>query len=550
MITYNADAFPMFGYLYHFPAGEHNPETDKVDIYEFDTDDYLGSIPQVKYTYNVVGNMNEYSLAIGETTFGGREELVDPKGILDYGSLIYLSLQRCKTARDAIKFINESVNTYGYHSEGESFSIADPDEIWIMDLISKGPQEEGDPTRFVWVATRVPDGHISGHANLPRTRKINWDDTENVMYASDVYEFAKKKGYTTKSKEEFDFTEAYYPVTPASARQCDGRVFSFYHSVVDEATSKHWEDYIFGKDLSERLPFTLDMSQDCVVKKTVSLLDLQSLIGNHYEGTSFFLENDLSGMYYHELQRPRPLQWTAQYDGKERQFTHERPTGCQQTMWNFVAVCRRELADGTTVGLNADDHRPVFTGGVFWFSCDDSTTSVQIPIFPCLTEVPPQLSRDKASLFILNRDSLFWANSLVANWVYTNYRYMYPVLKEKQMEEREYFAAAAKQSAQTLAVLAHVDAHVAISYANQMAAVFAKKLVSDWTAFFGDLFKGYFDGMQHIPSDNPEHPTIKQLRNEQALYDAIVSETGDHYLDLDHFSPEEIAYRSKRTFAK
>lgn len=475
--------------------------------------------------------MNEFSLAIGETTFGGREELADPHGGIDYGTLIYVTLQRCKTAREAIKCMVDLCNKYGYYSTGESFTIGDPNEIWIMDLIGKGPKTSNDDdTRVVYVATRVPDGHISGHANQARTTKIKLNDPDNCIYSDDVYTFAKSKGYTqAASIEDFDFTEAYNPLDAGGARQCDGRVFAFYDSVVDKETSNSYLNYVYGKDLTNRLPFTLDISDPKYKKHSVSLSDLQELIGNHFEGTDFDLLEDVSGTYYHSPVRARPIEWTATVNETENRYLFERATGCPQTGWNFVAVLSSSLPDGSIYEPEVDGRDRAITGGILWWSADDATCSVQIPLFPCMTRVPSVLSREHANIYLFNRNTLFWANNMVANWAYTNWKYMKPVLNAKQKEEREFFYSAVVQAQGTLSILARADPNIASEYAFQICNTWAEKLVNDWNQFYKDLFRKFFDGFDHLPRDDSDIPTPVNLNYDHAMYAAIIEETGDFY---------------------
>ena len=383
MVSYAADSHTLYGELYYMAAANH-PAGSFRDVIEWDTGIRLGQIPEVSHTYAVVGNMNEHQLAIGETTFGGREELWSTPGLIDYGSLIYITLQRAKTAREAIKVICELLNSYGYHSEGESFSIVDPNEAWIFELIGKGAEmkdEKGKTVKgwsngAVWVARRIPDGYICGHANQARIStfplrdgkksitskeidKIFQADVETV-YSHDVISFAKMKGYYPKDAADanFSFRDAYNPINFEGARFCDARVWMGFYRC-NPTLMAQYEDYARGDNLEHNFPLWI------VPSEKVGVQDVMKLMRDHYEGTSMDMTKDLGAGPFACPYRWRPMTWT--YNNKD--YIHERATATQQTGFSFVAQSRANLPDGF--------------GGILWFGVDDAGSTCYMPMF-CL----------------------------------------------------------------------------------------------------------------------------------------------------------------------
>ena len=387
MISYSADSYGMFGFLYHSPAGKHE-KGEMIDIYDWDSGEYHGQIAQVAQTYNVVGNMNEFQVSIGETTFGGREELVDKNGIIDYGSLIYIALQRSRTAREAIRIMTDLVQEYGYASSGESFSIADPNEAWIMEMIGKGTGVRG----AVWVAVRIPDDCIAAHANQSRIHKFNMDDKENVMYASDVISFAREKGYFNGVNKDFDFANAYNPLDFGGVRYCEARVWSFFNRYTDRGDE--FLPYIQGAT-AEPMPLYLRPN------KKLTLQDVQNMMRDHYEGTALDITQDVGAGAYHTPYRLSPLSFEV--DGQ--QYFNERPISTQQSAWVFVSQLRSDLPDAV--------------GGVFWFGCDDANMTVYTPVYCCTDVVPAcyQEGIDGANDVTFSFNSAFWVMNWVANMV-------------------------------------------------------------------------------------------------------------------------------------
>ena len=412
LISYAADSHLLFGELYYAPAAVWQKGAMRT-IEEWDTGKYLGQIPQVERTYQRVGNMNEHQLIIAETTYGGRPELEDPKGIMDYGSLIYVALERCKTAREAIKVIVDLANEYGYYSSGESFSLADTEEVWVMDLIGKGPDNKG----IVWVARRVPDGYICSHANQARITTFPLDDPENCMYAPDVISFAREKGYFSGEDKDFSFCDAYAPLDFSAMRGCDARAWSAYNILCDgkftfedengNIVTKDSYDYIeyaMGHDASKRFPLFVKPS------RKLSMKDVADVMRDHYEGTPMDMTTDIGAGGNALPYRWRPM--TFEYEGQN--YTNERAIATQQTGFWFVGQSRGWLPD--------------VIGGVIWFGCDDAATSYLTPIYTSITEVPESFRVGNGNMITYSPTSAFWMTNRVANACYKAYDIMFPTV--------------------------------------------------------------------------------------------------------------------------
>src|SRR6056297_207175 len=408
MITYAADAHVLYGELYYSPAATY-PEGTMLSIYEWDTNKSLGQIKQVRKTYSVVGNMNEHQLAIGETTYGGRGELRDTTGIIDYGSLIYITLQRAKTAREAINIMAELMDTYGYYSSGESFSISDPNEVWIMELIGKGTKmvTKGRGKNAVtynankgavWVAVRIPDGYISGHANQARIQQFPLDDPENCLYSEDVIDFAREMGYYEGSDEDFSFSDTYAPVDFGGARFCDMRVWSFFKEVNDDMDQ--YFSYVKGEDLDNRMPLYIKPN------RKLSNYDLMNFMRDHLEGTELDMRKDAGAGPFELPYRWRPLYWEV--DGKT--YCNERTTATQQTGFSFVAESRPGMPD--------------IIGGILWFGVDDAASTVYVPMYCGMTMVPETFAVGNGDLLTYSDDAAFWAFNFVSNFAYLRYNIM------------------------------------------------------------------------------------------------------------------------------
>ena len=397
MVSYAADSHSLYGALYHSAGGKHS-QGAILPIYEWDTGRYLTDIPQAGESYSTVGNMNEHSLIIGETTFGGREELADPAGLMDYGSLIYITLQRAKTAREAIGVIVELANTYGYASSGESFSIADPGEAWIMELIGKGskPDTAGINTRkgIVWVARRIPDGYVSAHANQSRITTFPLDDPENCLYAPDVIDFAREMGYFEGEDADFSFCDAYGPADFGTVRGCDARVWAFFRTVADGMDA--YEQYAMGYDMQNRMPLWVKP------RAKVSPKTVFDCMRDHYEGTPMDMTRDLGAGGHNCPYRWRPM--TFEVDGEE--YLNERATATQQTGFWFVGQARADAGPDM---------------GILWFGVDDAATSCLTPIYCSVQEVPECFREGNGSMLEYSPTSAFWLFNRVTNFAYMRY---------------------------------------------------------------------------------------------------------------------------------
>ncbi|MFV0346739.1 MAG: dipeptidase [Bacteroidales bacterium] len=410
MITYAADSHTLYGELYFWDAADH-PVGSMLQIKEWDTGKPLGQIAQVAHTYKVIGNMNEYQLAIGETTFGGRKELGKQDGaIMDYGSLIYVTLQRAKTAREAIKVMTDLVAEYGYHSSGESFSISDGDEVWILEMIGKGNFEKG----AVWVAKRVPDGYISGHANQARITDIVMNDPDNCLYSKDVISFARDRKWFGGKDKDFSFSDIYNPLDFGGARFCDARVWAGFNYAAPGSMDKY-ESYVMGNIdtvkygiATNRMPLWIKPS------RKLSVQDLMYMMRDHYEGTVLDMTKDAGAGPFELPYRWRSLTW--KYDSVE--YCNERAVATQQTGFSFVAQSRSNVPD------------PI--GGVFWFGVDDAASSCYTPIYTCLREVPECFRVGNGDMLTYSESSAFWTFSQVANIAYTRYNVIIKEVQEVQ----------------------------------------------------------------------------------------------------------------------
>ena len=403
IVSYSADSYGLFGELYHYPAATYKKGT-LLDVYEWDTGKYLGKIEQARQTYNVIGNMNEFQVTIGETTFGGRPELVDSTGVIDYGSLIYIGLQSSRTAREAIKIMTDLVQEYGYYSSGESFTIADPNEIWIMELIGKGPGIRG----AVWVAVRVPDDCISAHANQSRIHQFDMNDKENCLYSPDVISFAREKGYFSGVNKDFSFADAYAPLDFGARRFCEARVWSYFNMFTDQG--KAFLPYIQG-ETNDPMPLFIKPN------RKISVQDVQNAMRDHYEGTPLDISNDFGAGPYKTPYRLSPLNFKV--DGQE--YFNERPISTQQSGFVFVAQMRASMPDAV--------------GGVLWFGTDDANMTVFTPVYCCTDKVPVCYTRVGGADYItFSWDSSFWIFNWVSNMVYPRYDLMIGDIRATQHE--------------------------------------------------------------------------------------------------------------------
>lgn len=463
MISYAADSHTLYGELYHWPAATY-PEGTMLQINEWDTGKPLGEIAQVAETYNVVGNINEYQLAIGETTYGGRKELVDTTGIMDYGSLIYVTLQRAKTAREAITVMTDLVAEYGYYSSGESFSIADPSEVWILELIGKGGKSKG----AVWVAQRIPDGYVSAHANQARITTIDFDDNENFIYSEDVISFAEEMGYFSGKKKEFSFSDIYAPLDFGAQRFCEARVWAFYN-LVNPSEAAHYLDYAMGH-ADNRMPLYF--------KATTKLThrDVQDVMRDHYENTPMDMTQDAGAGPYELPYRWRGLTWEVD----SVTYCNERAIATQQTGFSFVAEMR--------------DWMPQGVGGILWFGVDDAATSVYMPMYCGITEIPNSVKIGNGDMMNFSWTSNFWLFNWVSNMAYSKYSYMTQDILPLQAQLENSFDDYQKGIEEKALALMEEGEAKAIAFLNDYSDMQAENTLRTWKKLGEYLIVKYIDG--------------------------------------------------------
>jgi dipeptidase len=506
MMSYSADSHNLFGFLHHSPAARH-PKGAMRKITDWDSGKPLGEIPQVAETYNVVGNMNEHQLAIGESTWGGREELADTTGqsVMDYGSLIYVTLERARNAREAIDVMTDLVEKYGYASEGESFTIADKNEVWVMEMIGKGAEKGA-----VWIAVRIPDNAISGHANEPRIRKVDLKDKENVRYAKDMIKFARKRGYFTGKDQDFSFADAFAEHDPSTRRGCDARVWSYFRRFNDGA-----DRYFAWVNADSNEPMPLYIIPD----RKVSPEGMQDAMRDQFQGTPYDMTQDVGAGPYHVPYRWRPMEYEV--DGKK--YLMERAIATQQTGWSFVSQSRDWLPD------------PV--GGVFWFGTDDTNTSVYMPLYCGMTEVPAELAQGDVNTFDIN--SNFWVNNIVANEAYHRYDMMIPDIRKVQNKlEKGFFEQVKANDPKLKAMVEAGDMDAYRNAVNALGAQDAKEATDRYRDLAVYLFVKFMDGnRKKTDSDGnfiksqygvPVYPEFPGY--DKKYYENIVKESGDHFL--------------------
>lgn len=508
LISYSADAHTLYGELYHW-AGKTHPKGTMREIREWDSNKPLGFIPEVPVTYNVVGNMNEHQVAITESTWGGREELHDPKGIMDYGSLIYVALQRSKSAREAIKVMTDLVKDYGYYSSGESFTIADKNEVWVMEMIGKGPSKKG----AVWVAIRIPDNAISAHANQARIHKIPFGDKENCMYEKDVVKLAREKGYFSGKDKDFDFQAAYNPYTFSGLRACEARVWSFFREFNKE--SQKYEGLVRGDVTAEPMPLYV------IPDRKISVADVRKAMRNHYEGTSLDMAQagDAGAGVYRVPYRWRPM--TFEVDGKE--YINERAVATQQTGFVLVAQLRSWLPDAI--------------GGILWFGTDDANTAVFTPMYASITEIPLTYRRGNGDMMNFSWTSSFWVHNWVANMAYNRYEPMIQDIRPIQQQLEESFDKAIAEVDAKASALYKESPSKAINYLNNYCADVANSTTERWKKLGEYLLVKYMDGNVKKEKDgkfldngyglsaSPDHPGYSQ-----DYYKAVAKTHGENLL--------------------
>lgn len=503
-ISYAADSYNLFGELYHWPAKKYNAG-EMLKVYEWDTGKYLGEIDQALQTYNVIGNMNEYQLAIGETTFGGRSELVDSTGIIDYGSLIYITLQRAKNAREAIKVMTDLVSKYGYYSGGESFSIADPNEVWVMEMIGKGVGNKG----AVWVAVRIPDDCVSAHANQARIQQFPLNDPENCLYAPDVITFAREKGYYTGEDDNFSFAQAYAPLDFGAMRFCEARVWSFFNSV-----NKDMGKYITYAQGKTTEPMPLYIKPD----NKLSAQDVQRMMRDHYEGTELDWRFDVGAGPFNSPYRWSPL--TYEVDSVE--YCNERPIATQQTAFSFVAQMRSWL--------------PKEVGGILWFGIDDAAQTVYYPFYCGHNVVPEEMAVGNGDLLNFSWTSAFWIHNWVSNLVYTRYSDMSEDMKKVQSDLETLFAVQQPQIEEKALAIQKQSGDEAVKLLTEYTNNLVGEGLGQWKKLGEYLMVKYIDGVikpevngefKRNEYGQPASPIRPGYSNE--YYQKIIDQTGDKY---------------------
>lgn len=486
IVTYAADSHQLYGSLYHFAAADY-PENSYMDVYDWDSGKFMGKITQTSHTYNVVGNCNEHQLTIAETTYGGLEQLyVQKDAVIDYGSLIYITLQRCTTARQAIKFMSELTSEYGYASEGESFSIADKNEVWIMDLIGKGNFGKG----MVWVARRVPQGYICAHANQARIttfdyqKKNQWNNPDAQTFNSaDVVEFAIKNNLYKGTVKDFSFSDVYAPLNFEGARFSELRVWAFFNFAAPETFGKNADYFDYAKGnvkravaynggcqtkenfASNRLPLWIKPDRKLTVR------DAMNAMRDHLENTELDMSKDHGAGYFHCPYRMRPLSYKV--DGKV--YINERATATQQTGFVFVSQMRSWLPDEV--------------GGIFWFGTDDAASTVFAPFYCSINRVPIEYSSDNGSMIKWSDNSCFWINNLISNWAYTRYDLIHPeIVREQQLTEEQFINLTSETDKKAMQLTDRAEFLTEFSCNN------ASQLVKMRIEFFTYLFMKYMDG--------------------------------------------------------
>lgn len=506
--TYTADSYYLYGDLSFYPSATYSKYT-QTKIFGWDTHRYQGMIEQTGETYAVLGNINEHQVCITESTFGGRKELIDTTGVLDYGNLIYVTLQRAKTAKEALLVMTELVEEYGYCSSGETFSIADPNEIWIMEMIGKGPDIKG----AVWVALKLPDDCISAHSNHSRITTFPLNDRANCLYSKDVISFAREKGYFDGKNKDFSFSDAYDPMSFNARRFCDARVWSIYKSVCKE-TEKNI-DYILGKN-DERLPLWIKPDQK------VSLLQLKNLQRDHFENSPLSMANDPGAEPFKAEFRYEPRIW--EFEGKK--YFNETPTAGPKNAFSFVAQMRSWL--------------PNKIGGVLWFGVDDANFTVYIPIYCGTTEVPACFRRGNGSLLRFSWDAAYWVFNWVSNMAYAKYQYLAPDIKNAQAEFEQKLEDNLQVVEEAAQSLYKKSPEYAMRFLTEYSQNQANLMMQQWKALGEHLMVKYTDGNIKrerkgkfidngwgVPSD------IQTPGYSKEYYKSIVDSTGTRFLLIE-----------------
>ena len=500
LVSYNADDYGMFGHLCHYPAGTHQ-KGEMRKIFDWDTGEYHGEIPEAPVTYNVIGNINEFQLSIGETTYGGREEMIDTTGILDYGSLIYVTLQRAKTAREAISVMTSLVEKYGYCSSGEMFSICDPNEAWIMEMMGTGPGSKG----VVWVAMRIPDDAICAHANQSRIGKFDIKDKKNVVCSKNVISYARKMGWFTGRDADFSWKNTYARPDFSGRRFCDARVWSFFNHY-----QKGFDRYLpwaLGKD-----PNAEDMPLWIVPDRKLSVHDVQMGMRDHYEGTAMALDTtNVGGGIYQMPYRPTPLQFKV--DGKT--YFNERPISTQQTAFSFVSQLRSWM--------------PREIGGVIWFGNDDANMIAYTPVYCGNTVQPECYNTPGADAVTFSDKNAFWVCNWVSNMVYPRYSQIFPELQAvRDSLESSYFARQADFEKKAMNLYA-TDKPAALRMLNEYSVEKAQQMLAEWKNLAIRIIVKYNDMGVKQEKDGKILKRVMRPGYPESFARKLVKETGDWY---------------------
>jgi len=478
-ISYAADSHTLYGELYFRPAATYAAGT-MVEVTDWDAGTSRGRIPQALQTYAVVGNMNEYQVSIGETTFGGRADLADSTGIIDYGSLMYIALQRSRSAREAIHVMTSLVAQFGYGSEGESFSISDSHEVWIMEMIGKGPGKTG----ALWVARKVPEGYISGHANHARITTFPLKDTLNCLYASDVITVARDRGWFSGKDEDFSFSDVYAPLDFEAARFCEARVWAVFNRVA--AGMDQYLDYVRGTDLSHRMPLWIKPD------RKLDVHDIMELMRDYYQGTEFDMSKDAGAGPFGCPYRWRPLTWAVD----SAQYLNERAIATQQTGFSFVAQGRSWLPD--------------HIGGILWFGVDDIYHSVYTPMYCSMTSVPPAFAVGNGSMMEFSDNAAFWVFNQVSNLSYTRFDLISPEIRARQAELEAKYIALVPAIDKAALELTKTGKAEAVQFLTDFSVTQGQATFNAWKALYRELFVKYMDGNVKTKVAGQVNPQVVQ----------------------------------------
>ncbi|HPR58487.1 MAG TPA: C69 family dipeptidase [Bacteroidales bacterium] len=538
MISYAADSHIRYGELYFYQGGPQ-PEGSYYQMYCRSTHKPLIKVPNPSFTYSVVGYINEKQVAMGETTFGGRSGLRDTTGLMDYGGLMFLALQRSASAREAIKVIGQLVEEYGYYSDGESFSISDPNEVWIMEIIGKGTNLLYDEHKqkyynadkgAVWVAVRIPDGYISAHANHARITNFTLEDGINsisskswnkinnpdvgVIYAHDVISFARKKGFFDAPDAEFSFSDVYAPVDFGAARFCEARVWSMFRKVNSEM--EKYENYAMGYDLENRMPLYIKPD------RKLSVQDLMSFKRDHLQGTKYDMTADIGAGPWGRPYRWRPMTWKL--DGKT--YFHERTTATQQTAFSFITQSRRNLPD------------PV--GGIIWFGVDDANTTVYVPMYAGIRKAPEAYAEGNGSILEYSENSAFWTFNKVSNFSYLRYNLMLPDIQKVQSELENRYKEFVPAIDKAATELFNKDPELARDFVTDFSVKMGNYTVQRWEELFRFLMVKFIDGNlkkeengEFVTNKYGKYPIVIHPEYPEWWLRLIVETTGDKFLYLE-----------------